>query len=38
MDKEDYTHWFWNSALVDWFAQILVSLDSWIYDKQYGER
>jgi hypothetical protein len=38
MDKEDYTHWFWNSAPVDWFAQALLTLDAWLYDKQYGTR
>lgn len=37
-DEREYDHWFWNSALVDWVAQAILALDSWLYNKQYGDR
>ena len=33
MDR--YKHWFWNSKLVNNFAQMLSCISSWLWHKQY---
>jgi hypothetical protein len=35
---ERYSHWFWNSRPLDKVASMLVFLNSWVWNKQYGKR
>lgn len=31
-----YTHWFWNSRLVNFVASVTTNFQSWLWHKQYG--
>lgn len=33
-----YNHWFWNSKLVDKFAQQVAYFSTWLWHKQYTVR